>query len=89
MVAVSFVCSSVFVSSSFSGSPSSHGLTKTKTENVGLGGIVFNDKFGPTSRIGGSVSYSYHFYLSEKIKMSLALAGGFTQFKIDKVGWNT
>ena len=60
-----------------------------RTENVGLGGIIFNDKFGPTSRIGGAISYAYHFYLSDKIKMSLALEGGFTQFKIDKQGWNT
>ena len=57
-------------------------------ENVGLGGIIFNDQFGPTSRTGGAVSYAYHLSLNEKIKLSLALSGGFTQFKIDKNGWN-
>lgn len=58
-----------------------------KTDHVGLGGIVFNDKFGPTTRIGGSLSYSYHFSLTENMKMSLALAGGFTQFKISMDNW--
>ncbi len=57
-------------------------------ENVGLGGIIFNDQFGPTSRTGGAVSYAYHLSLNQKIKLSLALSGGFTQFKIDKNGWN-
>ena len=35
--------------------------------NVGLGGIVFNDQVGPTSRIGANMSYTYHFSLSKKI----------------------
>mgnify|MGYP001332769043 CR=1 FL=1 len=57
-------------------------------ENVGLGGVIFNDQFGPSSRTGGSASYAYHLSLSRKIKLSLALSGGFTQWKIDKNGWN-
>ena len=57
-------------------------------ENIGLGGIIFNDQFGPTSRTGGAVSYAYHLSVSQNIKLSLALSGGFTQFKIDKNGWN-
>ena len=57
-------------------------------ENVGLGGIIFNDQYGHTSRTGGSVSYTYHFPVSDKMKLALALSGGFTQFKIDKNGWN-
>ena len=57
-------------------------------ESVGLGGIIFNDQFGPTSRTGGAISYAYHLSLNQKIKLSLALSGGFTQFKIDKNGWN-
>ena len=58
-------------------------------DNVGLGGVIFNDQYGHTSRAGGAISYAYHLSLNEKIKLSLALSGGFTQFKIDKVGWNT
>ena len=54
------------------------------SNNVGLGGTVYNDITGPTSRIGGSASYTYAFQLTQKIKLSLALQGGFTQFKIIK-----
>ena len=54
------------------------------SENVGLGGMVYNDITGPTSRVGGSASYTYAFQLSQEIKLSLALQGGFTQFKIIK-----
>ena len=57
-------------------------------DNVGLGGVIFNDQYGHTSRAGGAISYAYHLSLNEKIKLSLALSGGFTQFKIDKNGWN-
>jgi len=59
-----------------------------KSERVGLGGLVFNDQTGPTSRIGGSASYTYSFPLTRSVKMSFALSGGFTQFKITKQGLN-
>jgi type IX secretion system PorP/SprF family membrane protein len=59
------------------------------SDHVGLGGSVFNDQVGPTSRAGASLTYAYHLNLTSEIKMALALSGGFTQFKIDKVGWNT
>jgi len=55
-------------------------------KNVGLGGTVYNDVTGPTSRSGGAASYTYAFSLNKKIKLSLALQGGFTQFKIIKSG---
>ena len=57
-----------------------------KSERVGLGGLVFNDQTGPTSRIGGSASYTYSFPMTQSIKMSFALSGGFSQFKITKNG---
>jgi type IX secretion system PorP/SprF family membrane protein len=56
---------------------------KYRESNVGLGGVVFNDQVGPTSRTGLSLSYAYHFSLTDNMKMSLALSGGFTQIKID------
>jgi len=59
-----------------------------KSRNVGLGGLVFNDQTGPTSRIGGSASYSYSFPITRAVKMSFALSGGFTQFKLTKSGLN-
>ena len=55
-----------------------------RSDNVGLGGTLYNDVTGPTSRSGGSASYTYTFPLIDKIKISFALQGGFTQFKIIK-----
>lgn len=55
-----------------------------KSDRVGLGGTVYNDVTGPTSRIGGAISYTYAFKLTKKLKLSLALQGGFNQFKILK-----
>ena len=52
--------------------------------NVGLGGTVYNDITGPTSRVGGAASYTYAFSLIKELKISLALQAGFTQFKIIK-----
>jgi type IX secretion system PorP/SprF family membrane protein len=60
----------------------------SKSRNVGLGGLVYNDQTGPTSRIGGSASYTYSFSLTRSMKMAFALSGGFTQFKITKQGLN-
>ena len=57
-------------------------------DHVGLGGLVFNDQAGPTSRARANLTYAYHINLSQSIKLSLALSGGFTQFKIDKENWN-
>ncbi len=54
------------------------------SENVGLGGTVYNDVTGPTSRSGAAASYTYSFPISAKMKISLALQAGFTQFKIIK-----
>ena len=59
------------------------------SDHVGFGGSVFNDQVGPTSRAGASLTYAYHLNFTDEVKMSMALSGGFTQFKIDKVGWNT
>jgi type IX secretion system PorP/SprF family membrane protein len=36
------------------------------SDHVGLGGAVYNDVTGPTSRIGGSASYTYAFQLTKK-----------------------
>lgn len=58
------------------------------SNHVGIGGTVFNDQTGPTSRTGANLTYAYHFHLSRSIKLAMALSGGFTQFRIDKGGWN-
>jgi type IX secretion system PorP/SprF family membrane protein len=59
-----------------------------KNDHVGLGGVVYNDQAGPTSRLGGNISYTYHLSLSSEVKAAFALAAGFSQFKILKEGLN-
>ncbi len=54
-----------------------------KKLNMGLGGFVFSDVTGPTSRTGGYITYAYHLKLKEGLKLNLGLAAGFLQFKID------
>lgn len=51
--------------------------------NMGIGGFVFSDVTGPTSRNGGYLTYAYHLKLADKLKLNLGLAAGFLQFKID------
>ena len=34
------------------------------SDHVGLGGSVFNDQVGPTSRAGASLTYAYHLNLT-------------------------
>lgn len=55
-----------------------------KNEKVALGGTVFNDITGPTSRIGGTISYAYTLPINGKLNFSLAISGGFTQFRLIK-----
>ncbi len=55
-----------------------------KGENMGIGGMVYNDEEGPTSRIGGTISYTHHFALTDDIKVALALSGGFLQYRLVK-----
>lgn len=54
-----------------------------KKMNMGMGGLVYADIVGPTRRVGAQVSYAYHFKLSEKIKLSLGLSVGFSQWVVD------
>ena len=55
-----------------------------RNEKVSLGGTVYNDITGPTSRSGAAASYTYTINVLSDIRVSLALQGGFTQFKIIK-----
>jgi len=51
---------------------------------VGLGGIIFNDNFGPTSHTGVQVSYAYHFYINRLNRISLGLSALGFQYKMDQ-----
>lgn len=54
-----------------------------KNLKMGMGGLVYADIVGPTRRVGAQVSYAYHFRLGKKIKLSLAVSVGFSQWVID------
>ncbi|PCH98241.1 MAG: hypothetical protein COB85_01905 [Bacteroidetes bacterium] len=54
-----------------------------KYENMGIGGYIFTDVTGPTSRFGVYMSYAYHIKLTEKMKLSLGLFGGMLQYNVD------
>jgi len=51
--------------------------------NMGMGGSVFADITGPTSRIGFYLSYAYHLKLSAKLKLNMGLSLGLLQYRID------
>ncbi len=53
-----------------------------KTKNIGLGGAIFADVVGPTSRIAAYGSYAYHLNLGSS-KLSLGLSAGLLQFRVD------
>lgn len=54
-----------------------------KTKDMGFGGYIYNDVTGPTSRTGVNASYSYILKLTDSLKLSLSLAGGLLQYKVD------
>lgn len=60
------------------------GHTMLDNETVGLGGVIFNDDFGPTSHTGIMATYAYHFKISRKQKISLGLTAMGFQYKMDQ-----
>ncbi|MBN4072213.1 type IX secretion system membrane protein PorP/SprF [Flavobacteriales bacterium AH-315-E23] len=61
---------------------SMHGPIKAK--NMGVGGYLFTDVTGPTSRVGAYGSYAYHIDLNgDDMKLSFGLFGGIMQYNID------
>ena len=49
----------------------------------GLGGSIYNDVTGPTSKSGLYLSYAYHFQVSSTQRVSMGLSGGVMQYKVD------
>ncbi len=54
-----------------------------KNPHIGVGGHLYTDNVGPTRRTGLQLSYTWHFFITEKIKLGLGLSGGMLQFAID------
>lgn len=51
--------------------------------NMGMGGSIFADITGPTSRVGFYLSYAYHLKLSKSLKLGMGLSMGLLQYRID------
>lgn len=65
----------------------SHGHHKGEHKGWhGVGGYVYGDYTGPTSRSGAMVSYSYNLPLARKIRMSMGLFVGLQQFAFKSEG---
>ena len=54
-----------------------------KFKNMGIGGYLFTDVTGPTSRVGAYGSYAYHIQLNSEIMLSMGLFGGIMQYNLD------
>ncbi len=60
------------------------GHTSLYHSTMGLGGILFHDKYGPSSEIGLKVAYSYIFKITRHDRISLGLAAECYQYKLDE-----
>tara|TARA_Y100000766_G_scaffold177654_1_gene152503 strand:- start:673 stop:1983 length:1311 start_codon:yes stop_codon:yes gene_type:complete len=58
-----------------------HGPHKFKS--FGLGGSLYTDVTGPTSKTGMYLSYAYHSQMNKETKLSLGLSGGVMQYRVD------
>lgn len=58
-----------------------HGPHKFKS--FGLGGALYTDVTGPTSKTGMYLSYAYHAQMNKDMKLSLGLSGGLMQYRVD------
>ena len=52
-------------------------------ENMGVGGILYNDVTGPLRNIGFEGSYSYHLKINDASKLALGLSISLTQHVLD------
>lgn len=70
-----------------SGSPKTatvFGSFKLPKQTIGVGGYVYNDKTGPTSRTGIQLSLAKHIVMDEKGTISLGLETRLQQYSLDK-----
>ncbi len=54
------------------------------TQNMGVGGFLFNDKTGPISRMGLQLAYAYHLRVGAKSYLSFGLGAILYQHVLDK-----
>ena len=60
------------------------GHTSLYHKTMGLGGILFHDKYGPSSEIGFKAIYSYIFPITRHDRISLGLSAECYQYKLDQ-----
>jgi type IX secretion system PorP/SprF family membrane protein len=53
-------------------------------DNMGIGGMLFNDQTGPIKRTGIQLSYAYHVEITDESKLSFGLGGLMYQYYINK-----
>lgn len=61
-----------------------YGSTYLQNAKIGIGGYLYSDITGPTSRKGVQTSYAYHIPLQHGAQLSVGLEARFQQFAIDK-----
>jgi type IX secretion system PorP/SprF family membrane protein len=72
--------------SGFSGSPKTatvFGSYALPQHNIGLGGYIYNDQTGPTSRTGIALSFAKHIPMANDATFSLGIEGMALQYSID------
>ncbi len=52
-------------------------------DNMGIGGIIYNDMVGPLRNIGLQVSYSYHLKINDNSKLGMGLSVSLAQHVLD------
>jgi len=62
---------------------SAYGPNGGKNKDMGYGGYIVSDVTGPTSRTGFYGAYAYNIALNNEIRLSMGLALGLLQYKID------
>lgn len=78
--------------SSFSGSPKTatvFGSFDMPKHNIGLGGYLYNDKTGPTTRTGIQLAIAKHIPLANGAKFSLGIEAKGLQYSIDRAKLST
>ena len=60
----------------------------SRLENCGVGGLVYHDKFGPSSQTGINGTFAYHIQVASETNLSFGLSLSAFQYKIDEEGLN-
>lgn len=51
-------------------------------KSVGIGGMIFHDKFGPVETLGANFTYGYHLKVNDGVKLGLGLSAMLMHYRI-------